>query len=377
MLNNDRYYLSLPATPKSIEIEAWEVKYRCQIAELKAAYYEVTGKIKAYFGDQEAHQQYCFLRDHHIKIADSTSKAYFLFQNNLLNPSVNGPNEDILFDLCEESGKQSSQEEINKIFENTKYKDQCKATHYLADNRFSGICLSQSLKFVKDVLDCSTIDDLTANQLIECSDKHKNGSDKQTVRLNKFKIGECNEMSVDVNILNEKLKKININEIMLSARKMVESETLVETKESKINLNKSTGECLSHKIDINEIKQSINNVESVNVRDCIAEFLNLIIKKENNSNFNICDNFNEKINSFCTNLSTGTYIIRTGSKNINNPGHVISYIKQNNDSYLRDPNLGLVRIPHGKEAEFIANCLKNINHEEIYHFYKCEKQKTS
>jgi hypothetical protein len=375
MINSDRYY-SIVLANRTEEFGFLSSFIRYEIAICKGEFYRILKNAASFFDKTEYANEYRLKEKHYFKIAYATHKAYCLFGDNLLTPSVNRPREDILYKLWKES-TENSNDKINKLLQDTKYEliDTNETLDYRnkEKNDFKGICFAQTLMFLKDTFGKNP----SINELKILSEKHMDGSNKKAVRINNIQniknLENKNVKPLTLDVKN-KLKSISIDLNLFNKEHVFDSEKLpLEDRELKIEEDKGRANVFNQSM-IDDLMKKIQNIPWLNMDvdincSCVLELLGLKTTK-NNKNFNT-NNLNA-IQDHLVQLPIGRYLLETSATNngteldLEAVGHAIAYIKLEEGAFLRDPNLGLVKIPKGKDAEYIKICLDHIKHDTVF-----------
>ncbi len=318
---------------------------RCATAVITSTAYQAGAVIASNFLEQKDIRDYTLQSNYHMRMANGTWKAYLLFGDDLICPAMNCPRSEELSALYQESGTENAKSAIGDILASNKKRfrliEDEKKPEYLNERRtsFKGVCFAQTVKFISDILKFTG--EITPAVLKSLSEQYSDGSDASIVRMNR--IQECKYEYVrndeSCNLINADDQSVDFKALFEACR---------------------------------EIFWNFNSSSTPQV--LIADLFDLIYNEIKSSEFcysgNKINDENNKIMSFCDVLPAGSdrcYEISTfNSKKKGESGHAIAYIKLSNDErYLRDPNLGLVRIPKGKDAEYIKLCLDNIEQDSF------------
>jgi hypothetical protein len=96
--------------------------------------------------------------------------------------------------------------------------------------------------------------------------------------------------------------------------------------------------------------------------DCFQTLANLFQVKLSEvycCKFTNLKNVEESFTTDLDKLENGVYYVAEGnSKNPGRPGHLIVYMKHQNNRFLFDPQLGTIQIPQNKDVEYLIKSLK-------------------
>jgi hypothetical protein len=84
--------------------------------------------------------------------------------------------------------------------------------------------------------------------------------------------------------------------------------------------------------------------------------------------FTSWENAEGSLTPYLENLEDGIYFGWEINKDPNEQGHLVAYIKDQNNRFIFDPQLGTVQIPQNKDAEYLIKSLKYASGDQITFF---------
>ncbi len=397
MINMDRFYFSPKVQAPSEGFGIASVISRCAFAQMKMGYFSAGANFAAMTGRQED-REYCNLQvKYYSKMASCTQKAYALFGDDLINPSINGPKSEALYPLYKEHDTEKAKGKITKIISSNELKEfkfvDAKNPKYLKENKqyFTGICYTQCLEFISDFQKIAH-KTITSEDMKSLSEKFTEGGSKRVVRIHSLqsmdfqRVNQENHLLDPVKILEtlngEYLNNLKIDIVGFSVATEIKDEDLPSELIYEEPVKEEDGDPSSSLIKMTDLLKEIDEkyYSAPDAQKYMGGLYNLNEAKVGLSDFTFDENTSDtsnKIMKFADELSIGEYIIHMrppkNDENILRRGHAIVYIKLENDRYLFDPNLGTVRIPKGKDAEYIKHCLDNVGIDTLY-FSRCSRE---